>query len=713
MGKNIFKSMFKAAGALLIPVSITMSSCSAEPDDSNLYTFTGQTIADFLAANDSAFSSFSYILQRSGYDRLLGTYGTYTCFAPDNQAVQEYIDSLYDDETNLKFVHNGMTEKSLEGLSDSLCADIAKFHLAGSEYMTVNLGTSGQSILSLLGRTIMTSINSNGLVTLNDGASITKEGKDIELENGVVQVLNHVIPRSNSLMTSELKKYAKFSLFTKALELTGLNDSLEAEKKDVTLDMPAKKDGYYRPTECKLGFTIFAETDEVLKANGIETLEDLIEHAKEWYENAATGTTSSSTAGWYDYYRNNGVKISTGTDYTSPYNVLNMYVRYHILKSALAKNVLALDFNTENKYGYNGDTYDYYETMLPKTLIKIWKVKKEGKTFINRYKRNNTLTDGLETMGSSDMHELVYEGAEIMTDSVAQALNGYIYPIHDILIYNSQVPHGVLNERMRFDALSLLPELMNNGYRGMNGNELTAIAGESASRLRFPVNFFDNVKVYNGHLTQIDMNVIQGDGTGNQFLLYKGDSFQGMGSYDLAIKLPPVPDGEYELRIDVTTFGTARGSMLQYYLGTSNDVTKMEAVDIPVDMRMSSYGPKTLNENVDARLTAIGCYSLLADDDIGKDAYADKGLSSDKEMRLHGYMRGPLSVTKNNADFNSRYAAYQLRRILVKRKFTQGDYWVRLKTVLPEVTEGKYQLDFIELVPVSVCDNNQYLEDMY
>lgn len=705
--------MFKAAGALLIPVSMTMSSCSAEPDDSNLYTFTGQTIADFLAANDSAFSSFSYILQRSGYDRLLGTYGTYTCFAPDNQAVQEYIDSLYDDETNLKFVHNGMTEKSLEGLSDSLCADIAKFHLAGSEYMTVNLGTSGQSILSLLGRTIMTSINSNGLVTLNDGASITKEGKDIELENGVVQVLNHVIPRSNSLMTSELKKYAKFSLFTKALELTGLNDSLEAEKKDVTLDMPAKKDGYYRPTECKLGFTIFAETDEVLKANGIETLEDLIEHAKEWYENAATGTTSSSTAGWYDYYRNNGVKISTGTDYTSPYNVLNMYVRYHILKSALAKNVLALDFNTENKYGYNGDTYDYYETMLPKTLIKIWKVKKEGKTFINRYKRNNTLTDGLETMGSSDMHELVYEGAEIMTDSVAQALNGYIYPIHDILIYNSQVPHGVLNERMRFDALSLLPELMNNGYRGMTGNELTAIAGESASRLRFPVNFFDNVKVYNGHLTQIDMNVIQGDGTGNQFLLYKGDSFQGMGSYDLAIKLPPVPDGEYELRIDVTTFGTARGSMLQYYLGTSNDVTKMEAVDIPVDMRMSSYGPKTLNENVDARLTAIGCYSLLADDDIGKDAYADKGLSSDKEMRLHGYMRGPLSVTKNNADFNSRYAAYQLRRILVKRKFTQGDYWVRLKTVLPEVTEGKYQLDFIELVPVSVCDNNQYLEDMY
>ena len=461
------------------------------------------------------------------------------------------------------------------------------------------------------------------------------------------------------------------------------------------------------------GLTIFAETDETLQKNGINTIEDLIEHAKEWYKDAATGTSATSTTGWYDYYRNNGVKISTGTDYTSPHNTLNMYVRYHILKSALAKNVLALDFNTCYKYGYNGDTYDYYETMLPKTLIKIWKVKADGKIYINRYKKNNTLTDGLETMGSSSMHELVYGGAEIVTDSVAQALNGYIYPIRDVLLYNSQVPQGVLNERMRFDALSLLPELMNNGFRGMTGNELTALAGESASRLRFPVNFFDNVKVYNGNLTKIDMNVIQADGTGNQFLLYKGDSFQGMGSYDLAIKLPPVPDGEYELRIDVTTFGTARGSMLQYYLGTSNDVSKMEAVDIPVDMRMSSYGPKTLNANIDSRLTAIGCYSLLADDDIGTEAYADKGLSSDKEMRLHGYMRGPLSVTKHNEDFNSRYAAYQLRRILVKRKFTQGDYWVRLKTVLPEVTEGKYQLDFIEIVPVSVYNNNQYLEDMY
>ena len=144
MYSNIYNKVVKAAGAMAIPVCIGLASCTAEPDDSNMYTFTGQTIEDFLVANDTAFSSFNYILSRVGYDKLLDSYGTYTCFAPNNQAVSKYIDSLYNDEVNIKIPHNGMTENSLEGLSDSLCLDIAKFHLANSVYQTINLGTSSQ-----------------------------------------------------------------------------------------------------------------------------------------------------------------------------------------------------------------------------------------------------------------------------------------------------------------------------------------------------------------------------------------------------------------------------------------------------------------------------------------------------------------------------------------------------------------------------------------
>ena len=39
----------------------------------------------------------------------------------------------------------------------------------------------------MLNRGIMTSINSNGQVVLNDGAAIDDKAKDIELENGYVK----------------------------------------------------------------------------------------------------------------------------------------------------------------------------------------------------------------------------------------------------------------------------------------------------------------------------------------------------------------------------------------------------------------------------------------------------------------------------------------------------------------------------------------------
>ena len=74
------------------------SSCKEDIDESNLYTFTGETIEDYLANRPEQFSDFNYLLTRIGYDKILSAYGTYTCFAPTNEAVAEYLDSLYDDE---------------------------------------------------------------------------------------------------------------------------------------------------------------------------------------------------------------------------------------------------------------------------------------------------------------------------------------------------------------------------------------------------------------------------------------------------------------------------------------------------------------------------------------------------------------------------------------------------------------------------------------
>ena len=100
---------------------LSFNACKEDIDESNLYTFTGETIEDYLANRSDRFSSFNYILSRIGYADILSAYGTYTCFAPDNDAVAQYIDSLYNDETQENDnPHNGMTAPGLEGLTDSL-----------------------------------------------------------------------------------------------------------------------------------------------------------------------------------------------------------------------------------------------------------------------------------------------------------------------------------------------------------------------------------------------------------------------------------------------------------------------------------------------------------------------------------------------------------------------------------------------------------------
>ena len=204
------------AGCAVAAAIAPLASCKEEIDESNLYTFTGETIEDYLKNRDEQFSSFNYILSRIGYDKILSAYGTYTCFAPGNEAVAEYIDSLYDDPVNKELPHNGMTTRGLEGLTDSLCNDIALFHLLATKVMGVNMG-NGMTIKTLLGRDINTSIDSqSGALLVSRSSKVTS--MDNELENGVLHEIDHVITRSNMLIAGEMgNQESGYDLFTQAL----------------------------------------------------------------------------------------------------------------------------------------------------------------------------------------------------------------------------------------------------------------------------------------------------------------------------------------------------------------------------------------------------------------------------------------------------------------------------------------------------------------
>ena len=92
---------------LLVAVAIlSFASCKEEIDQSNRYTFTGETVADYLQNREDQLSSFTEILKKANLGTtsasnilaLLATYGNYTCFAPTNEAIERYLvqqDSIY------------------------------------------------------------------------------------------------------------------------------------------------------------------------------------------------------------------------------------------------------------------------------------------------------------------------------------------------------------------------------------------------------------------------------------------------------------------------------------------------------------------------------------------------------------------------------------------------------------------------------------------
>ena len=443
---------------------------------------------------------------------------------------------------------------------------------------------------------------------------------------------------------------------------------------------------YWVPEKCEMGYTVFAETDEVFKANGINGIDDLAKYAAEQYAACA-----DEGSGWYDYARRNNIEVSTGRDYENPWNVLNMFVRYHLVQYKVPWNKLVYDYNQVSKV----TLCEYYETMLPYTLIKL--TRNSGKRLLNRWTANNSLTDRVAELGTNAMHTVLFEGVELAgQNSQVAAANGYIHPLNGLLVYNADVPQGALNERLRFDDTSLLGEMMSNGIRGMTVAEIKAhVDGGDFSRVRFPSNYFDHLTVYNGDDTQLRY-LAPDDGAWSN---YEGDEFLCVGAYDFAMRLPPVPDGTYELRIGYTANG-ARG-MLQFYLGRSNDQTTMEALDIPLDMR---FVPANNSDGTPDTRTGW-CLWTVTD---------DRGVESDNNMHNLGYMRGPLYYTLGpNGSTVARSNREDLRRIIAKQNFEQGEYWLRFKTVLPDNTGAQFHLDYIEFCPENIYNNTIYAEDMY
>lgn len=163
--------------------------------------------------------------------------------------------------------------------------------------------------------------------------------------------------------------------------------------------------------------------------------------------------------------------------------------------------------------------------------------------------------------------------------------------------------------------------------------------------------------------------------------------------------MPPIPTGNYEFRIVYSPMG--HGGFMQFYLGTSSDLASMQPLGIPLDVRI---------QETDER---IG-WTNTEDEE-------DRGIETDRALRNRGYMRGPFSFRGHGDSFveaitgngNCRTdGTVILRKILTTQQFRQSqNYWLRIKNMLSDGDALKWQLDFVEFVPVDIVNNDQYQED--
>lgn len=690
----------------------SFTSCSEEIDDSNLYTFTGQTVIDYLRS-DSTLSDIAKISDRAGMSDRLSAYGTYTCFAPTNEALKVYIDSLYNDKKSDN--HNGLYAGEVPADSvmnrlwksekcDSLCKDIIESHVTGQK-KTTNDFLTGADITMMLGNT-HTPKRVNGEITMDGTTHFIKT--DQEVENGIVQVIDRLFYRSTNYIIDEMDAMGCYGLWVEALRKTGIDKILQENIRTkgiswFNIEPETKYPFADYPTKCKVGFTIFAEPDEVLKKEGINTFADLVARANQEYANCKN---------WYSYVEDAGINVSTGNDYTNQWNALNMFIRYHILHYALSTDKLVYSYNELKDM----DVYEYVRTLLPGTMFKLTGIKDPGGNVgeirINRQLNTPTLTSdpgNTNRNGTAylEANQVIDEGILVGNSKInsRQASNGYVHPISGVLAYKETVPNKVLNERLRFEFMSLFDESMTNRYRGYTGADLKSFFGRTdrnITAVRIPEGYFENMVIYNGdasrvyYLTKDQANGNYGYDCWND---YQGDELYCKGAYDFAIKLPPVPkDGTYELRFGYVNNGLR--TIVQFYLGHSSDRSTMTPCDIPLD------------QNVDLKSTTVGWTDPNTD--------GDNGAAVDKAMHNRGWMRGPNYFSNkkygegSTARFKSDGGQHHIRRVVTKQYFKQGEEnWFRCKTAMPENTEAEFQLDYIELVPVNVYNHPSLTEDVF
>ncbi|MCM1297877.1 MAG: fasciclin domain-containing protein [Muribaculaceae bacterium] len=723
---------------VVVPLLTFSTSCTEDIDTSDRYTFTGKTVVDYLRDFPESYSEYSALLDsvqvsdfsQSTMSQLLSARGNYTCFAPTNEAIQLFLDSLatngviseptWDapefwqidpetktrkllDETRKTIVYNSLIDGG-DDVEAYLTSDISE---RAEENQMLGLP-------NMRDRKLMCSVG-NGTKYAINGSNISDTNCDIYAINGRIHQVDKVIAPNTQTANEFFEKLVDdkvygFYTFATLVDACGLGDILNESEENTyyskrmtgELENLAMHPGMYLPGYLPerryIGYTIFAEDDS-------------------WWETALglpEGTITElapqelveKVAG---YVTDNNLALSTahaGTDYTDEDNALNQFVTYHILPGKLETSKLVIHF-CELYYNLTdrvkgASVFDFYTTLGKRRLLKTYEASKtcDGKRntiYLNRFPvlKNGRGKDQNYTEVSCDDAK---KGVEIYTSGNPEMYNAYLYRISDCLYYNDEQAITMASERVRIDFSTIFPEMMTNDIR--SNENYTAVHQVVGFPVSNKYQYLENCDISD----QTRFYYLSGRISDTQcWHNYEGDELNIVGNYEVTFKLPPVPkDGIYELRLGISTFPT-RG-MCQVYWG--NDKANLPATGLPVDMRMG--GTVWYVKGGTDMESILGYEEDVEGDD-------ELNAENDRKMRNNGAMKAPNSYYQfgSSVTMRSQNQGKVVRRIIVREEMKADEvYYLRLKSVLRDPDTQLY-LDYLEYCPKEVYDNPLVPEDIW
>ncbi len=642
---------------------LLLVSCTDEIDKSNRYTFTGETIADFMNNRSEKYSHMLDIFEKAGLDGILSTYGRYTLFLADNNAVERFVreqDSIYHATKETPFfVETGIHSPEFSDLSDSMANVIARAHIIDYYCPMAEMAEGALPVLNFNDKYLGVNykvFDERFFVMINNHSAII--AGDNVVENGIIHVVDRLIDPLQKRVPELIASCSFFQIFNSALVATGLADSLllDIDKNylapaDVIPDMPVGGVFAYPKTKF-FRYTAFVETDEVFRQNGIESFADLVDFAYKWYGAEDKDDFCSPRNALYKFVAYHF------TEYYTPYNRIVPYG----LKLFLG---LSLEYTMLSTY----DRDDYAESMGGKVMrfTKPLSCADGIDVFINYNKNLHLNIEANRHLSVRVIPLTEFTGLRPEYAFFNQmASNGVVHPINKILVYDEDAMAGnILNDRIRIDVAALAPELSSNAIRHGAGLPPPFLGH------RIPDGFSKSFRVGGSGV----VNFWSSSGS------YYSDFFAVNQDFDFSIRIPDLPSKVYEIRFGAEYCFATKNTEKKYSMNVYFDGKPLRHVYYSIAPREGYIG----------WVPDVETY--------------DNGVENDKLLRSKGWMKAPdIFLCNDREDIKTaRDREGNIRCIVGREFFGPGEHWLRFKKIDDHYGES-FNLDYIELVPLNIIN---------